>query len=309
MGHNSSVWTATLSLFDEKKEKRKMASSSRDRGSNTCDEETGMTSGTPVTTVETSSGPGNRTRTSRFTTTTTTTTTSAGRRVNISGQDTGRLSIWEVLGIVSTFRQNVERLKLYKATLSVIRFMAVLNFIYTVVGSAFLIIGLYEKVHDALDINQRQAQQFLRLGVFVSLFAPLALSCDLLALRGLRTWRKALLLPWLVLYAIIVALVMAVVLTGTFHAGFHWRYLLLGLCCLCFFSAWRQIRLQYSAMNLPRPTCCTVEDLATDLRAREAQEVISEPLPNDLPPKYDDLEQPPQYEENFNEQQERAQQQ
>ena len=84
--HNSSVWTATLSLFDEKKEKRKMASSSRDRGSNTCDEETGMTSGTPVTTVETSSGPGNRTRTSRFTTTTTTTTTSTGRRVNISGE-------------------------------------------------------------------------------------------------------------------------------------------------------------------------------------------------------------------------------
>ena len=79
----------------------------------------------------------------------------------------GRLSIWEVLGIVSTFRQNVERLKLYKATLSVIRFMAVLNFIYTVVGSAFLIIGLYEKVHDALDINQRQAQQFLRLGKYI----------------------------------------------------------------------------------------------------------------------------------------------
>ena len=89
-------------------------------------------------------------------------------------------------------------------------------------------------------------------GVFVSLFAPLALSCDLLALRGLTIWRKALMLPWLVLYAILVALVMAVVLTGTFHYGFHWRYILLGLCCLCFFSAWRQVRLQYSAMALPR---------------------------------------------------------
>lgn len=89
-------------------------------------------------------------------------------------------------------------------------------------------------------------------GVFVSLFAPLALSCDLLALRGLRSWRKGLLIPWLILYAIIVALVMAVVLTGTFHGGFHWRFLLLGLCCLCFFSAWRQVRLQYSAMIFPR---------------------------------------------------------
>ena len=87
-------------------------------------------------------------------------------------------------------------------------------------------------------------------GVFVSLFAPLALSCDLLALRGLRSWRKGLLIPWLILYAIIVALVMAVVLTGTFHSGFHWRYLLLGLCCLCFFSAWRQVRLKYSFIGM-----------------------------------------------------------
>lgn len=222
-----------------------------------------------------------------------------------------RLSIWEVLGIVSTFRQNVERLKLYRATLSVIRFMAVLNFIYTVVGTAFLIIGLFDSVHEAMGIDSRQSGQFLKLGMFVSLFAPLALSCDLLALRGLRSWRKGLLIPWLILYAIIVALVMAVVLTGTFHAGFHWRYLLLGLCCLCFFSAWRQVRLQYSAMIFPRPTCCTVEDLATDLRAREISEVpVSEPLPNDLPPKYDDLEQPPKYEEhvqtnNVNETQQR----
>ena len=86
----------------------------------------------------------------------------------ISGQDTGRLSIWEVLGIVSTFRQNVERLKLYRATLSVVRFMAVLNFIYTVVGSAFLIIGLSPSVYEAMDINNSQSAQFLKLGKILS---------------------------------------------------------------------------------------------------------------------------------------------
>ena len=48
-----------------------------------------------------------------------------------------------------------------------------------------------------------------------------------------------------------------------------------------------------------RPTCCTVEDLATDLRAREVEVPVSEPLPNDLPPKYDDLEQPPRYEDHI----------
>merc|ERR1711953_419046 len=156
------------------------------------------------------------------------------------------------------------------------------------------------QIHGRSQFHLHSAgPQFLKLGVLVSLFAPLALSCELMALRGLRTWRKALLLPWLVLYAILVALVMSVVLPGTFHSGFHWRYLLLGLCCLCFFSAWRQVRLQYSAMSLPRPTCCTVQDLAEDLRQREAADVTSGPLPNDLPPKYDDLEQPPQYEEHL----------
>ena len=80
----------------------------------------------------------------------------------------GRLSVWEVLGIVSTFRQNVERMKLYRATLSVIRFMAVLNFIYTVVGSAFLIIGLSPKVYEAMEIGEPQSAQFLRFGKQIS---------------------------------------------------------------------------------------------------------------------------------------------
>lgn len=83
----------------------------------------------------------------------------------------GRLSIWEVLGIVSTFRQNVERMKLYKATLSVVRFMAVLNFIYTVVGSAFLLIGLSPKVYQAMELSSNQSTQFLRLGKFVLNYA------------------------------------------------------------------------------------------------------------------------------------------
>ena len=79
-------------------------------------------------------------------------------------QNFGRLSVWEVLGIVSTFRQNVERMKLYRATLSVVRFMAVLNFIYTVVGTAFLVIGLFPKIYEALDISHSASPQFLKLG-------------------------------------------------------------------------------------------------------------------------------------------------
>ena len=74
----------------------------------------------------------------------------------------------KVLGFL-TFLSCVERLKLYRATLSVVRFMAVLNFIYTVVGSAFLIIGLSPSVYEAMEINNKQSAQFLKLGKKIAL--------------------------------------------------------------------------------------------------------------------------------------------
>merc|ERR1711976_1034870 len=93
-------------------------------------------------------------------------------------QNFGRLSVWEVLGIVSTFRQNVERMKLYRATLSVVRFMAVLNFIYTVVGTAFFVIGL-----DGLT-----GSTYLEKGSLVALVGPLRHPCGLGHVRGLNRY-------------------------------------------------------------------------------------------------------------------------
>ena len=51
--------------------------------------------------------------------------------------------------------------------------MAVLNFIYTVVGSAFLIIGLSPSVYEAMDINNSQSAQFLKLGKIYSFIGPM----------------------------------------------------------------------------------------------------------------------------------------
>ena len=69
------------------------------------------------------------------------------------------------------------------------------------------------------------------------------------------------------------------------------------------------VDLYHNIFLYSRPTCCTVEDLATDLRTREAEVPVSEPLPNDLPPKYDDLEQPPRYEDHVQNNNNLAQQQ
>ena len=142
-------------------------------------------------------------------------------------------------------------------------------------------------------------------GLTVSLFAPLASFVDLMALRGLQLWRRALLLPWLVLYAFAVSLIFAHALAGVFHHGLRWTYVVLGFCALCLYSAWRHIRAQYGDMATgERPSSRTIDDLANDIRsATVVTSNSSIPDPSqDLPPKYEDLDsnqQPPQYQDNF----------
>lgn len=143
-----------------------------------------------------------------------------------------------------------------------------------------------------------------KLGLTVSLFAPLASFVDLMALRGLQLWRRALLLPWLVLYAFAVSLIFAHALAGVFHQGLRWTYVVLGFCALCLYSAWRHIRAQYGDMATgERPSSRTIDDLANDIRcATTSNGVNNAPDPSqDLPPKYEDLQadNPPQYQDNF----------
>lgn len=138
-------------------------------------------------------------------------------------------------------------------------------------------------------------------GLMVCSCAPAAAMCDVLALRGLRQWRRGYLLPWLVYYFILVALVFSTTISGLCHSGIKWKYLILILCVMCFFSAWRHVRRQYSEMAFERPTCRTIEELAVDMRATGCSPATAEAPANDLPPKYEDLEQPPAYHETSNE--------
>lgn len=202
--------------------------------------------------------------------------------------ESDRYTVTEVIYVLTSFRQNHERLKLYRVSLSVIRFLSILNFVYTILGITFLMLALCSDWTPEFGDHQRA--QFFRIGLTVSVFAPLASFVDLLALRGLQLWRRSYLLPWLFLYAFIISLIFANALSGVFHQGFRWTYTILLLCVLISFSAWRHVRLQYSEMAKERPACRTVEELAEDLRAAHARaNVTSEDPVGDLPPKYEEL--------------------
>lgn len=222
------------------------------------------------------------------------------------------LSAWEVLGAVSTFKHNVERMRWYKSSISTIKFLSILNITYTVVGVVFLFLSMFPTTD--MNFNYYQKQHFFRLGIFISIFSPVALVTDLLALRGLRQWKRNLLIPWLILYGILIALAFAVSITELYHRGIRWPLLLLAFCSLLVFSRWRHLSLQYKLMGIytEPPSERNIGQLADDIRIVTDVELRPEPYPaamampesdftmarkNSLPPKYEDLDQPPKYDE------------
>ena len=79
----------------------------------------------------------------------------------------GPYNVLDVLHVLTDFRQNHERLKLYRVSLSVIRFLSVLNFVYTVLGVTFLLLALCTEWTPEFD--DRQRAQFFKIGEALSL--------------------------------------------------------------------------------------------------------------------------------------------
>ena len=72
------------------------------------------------------------------------------------------LSAWEVLGAVSAFKYNVDRMRFYKSSISTIKFLSILNITYTVVGVVFLFLSMFPTTD--MNFNHYQKQHFFRLG-------------------------------------------------------------------------------------------------------------------------------------------------
>ena len=78
--------------------------------------------------------------------------------------EAGRYSVTEVFYVLTAFRQNHERFKLYRVSLSVIRFLSILNFIYTILGVTFLMLALCSDWTPEFEDHQRA--QFFRIGKY-----------------------------------------------------------------------------------------------------------------------------------------------
>jgi len=211
----------------------------------------------------------------------------------------GSSSVLEFLGAVSHFQHNVQRYRWYVLSISTIKFLSILNITYTLVGLVFVILAFFPPsnplFHQIL---------FYKIGIAILFFSPLALCADLLALKGLRQYKRVLLLPWLIFYAVILALAFSIFLKQIFHHGPQWHLLLLFFVALMMFTRWRHINLQFKLMSIypERPTEQSLSEFAAAVHQSAATQgssgssamLYGKPAP---PPKYEDLEQPPKYED------------
>jgi len=217
----------------------------------------------------------------------------------------GSSSVLEFLGAVSHFQHNVQRYRWYVLSVSTIKFLSILNITYTLVGLVFVTLSFLPPSNPLF-----QQVLFYKIGIAILFFSPLALCADLLALKGLRTYRRVLLLPWLIFYAVILALAFSVFIKQMFHQGPQWHLLLLFFVALMMFTRWRHINLQFKLMSIypDRPTEQSLSEFAAAVNQSASNQmsagttqaattdagVFLKPAP---PPKYEDLEQPPKYED------------
>merc|ERR1712233_116961 len=182
-----------------------------------------------------------------------------------------------------TLRTSQEAARLLRTSLSLLRCFLFFDICYLIGGITLIAMALSNQVKD-------QDNRMVFAGGLLTLFGSLSAMCNSLASHGLRTWRRAFLLPWLLFFLLVLA------------------FLFLFLATYCLFSCWRHIHKQYLVMAFPRPeqVVVDVESVVRDyLRPATAHSPAG-----DLPPKYEEVQAasaqvseeeapPPQYDESM----------
>merc|ERR1712080_765457 len=201
-----------------------------------------------------------------------------------------------------TLRTSQEAARLLRTSLSLLRCFLFFDICYLIGGITLMSMALSNQVND-------QENRMVFAGGLLTLFGSLSAMCNSLASHGLRTWRRAFLLPWLLFFLL---LHLAQVFYQ-YHLRLKWEHLFLFLATYCLFSCWRHIHKQYLLMAFPRPeqVVVDVESVVRDY----LRPPTSQSPPGDLPPKYEEVqansvaatgaqesdqeEAPPQYDESM----------
>merc|ERR1712222_221803 len=190
-----------------------------------------------------------------------------------------------------SLRTSQEAARLLRTSLSLLRCFLFFDICYLIGGITLIPMALSNQVKD-------QDNRMVFAGGLLTLFGSLSAMCNSLASHGLRTWRRAFLLPWLLFFLLVLAFLFLL----------KWEHLFLFLATYCLFSCWRHIHKQYLVMAFPRPEQVVV-DVESVVRDSLRPATAHSP-PGDLPPKYEEVQAaaaqvtedeapPPQYDESM----------
>jgi len=185
-----------------------------------------------------------------------------------------------------TIRANQEASRVLRTTTSLLRCFLFFDICYLVAGIALITMGLMD--------NYYQKASMIMFGGMFGVFASLSALCNSLASHGIRTWRRAFLLPWLFFYLLILVLLTMMLAHSLYTNHLHWRHVFIVFATVAVFTSWRHIQRQFVLMALPRPEQVVV-DIEGVVRDYLVPTTATHPG-KDLPPKYEEVEEaPPTY--------------
>merc|ERR1712032_457335 len=145
-----------------------------------------------------------------------------------------------------SLRTSQEAARLLRTSLSLLRCFLFFDICYLIGGITLISMALSNQVKD-------QDNRMVFAGGLLTLFGSLSAMCNSLASHGLRTWRRAFLLPWLLFFLLVLAFLFLHLaqVFYQYHLRLKWERLFLFLATYCLFSCWRHIHKQYLVMAFP----------------------------------------------------------
>merc|ERR1712154_90553 len=212
-------------------------------------------------------------------------------------------SVRNLSGALTAIHSAEEAVKTIRTSWSILRCFLFFDICY-LMSSVTLIVM-------ALTSDKENSEMILFGGAF-GIFATISAMCNSLACHGLRCWRRSFLIPWLSFYLMVLGIVTTCSLQALYSQNFllEWRHIFLFFAIFTIFYCWSHVKKQFLVMAYPRPDQVTL-DIETVVRdflrpswygtGNRNSNVVSQSPPGDLPPKYEDLDLPPQYDETMSE--------
>jgi len=204
--------------------------------------------------------------------------------------DTALETLRDLSTVLGSLRSHQEEARLLRTTHRLLKCFLFFDVCYLISGVTLISLALTSQVEGGKFT-------MITYGGILGVFASISALCNSLAHHGLRSWKRLLLLPWLIFFLVVQVIITLHLSHNIYFPRVQWRHLLLFLANIAVLTSWRQMYSLFIMMKQQRPQERDVESVVRECLRPLPQQLIVK----DSPPKYDELGQqdspPPEYQE------------